>query len=181
MFCDRLMTRLLFLIATATLLCLPLHAQPYKWKDAQGRTVYSDQPPPNNIPQEDVIKGFKPKSSQAPAATSAPAAEGDAKPAPAVKPAEARPKPKSVAEQEMEFKKRQQDKAEAEEKKQKTEAEEKQRTEYCERSKGYLRALEDGVRIAETNAKGEKNYMDDAKRQRELEDLKKQMRENKCG
>ncbi len=181
MFRDHFVTRILFLIATVVLLCAPSQAQPYKWKDAQGRTVYSDQPPPNNIPPEDVIKGFKPKTSQTAPAASAPPAAGDAKSGAAAKPADTRPKQKSVAEQEMEFKKRQQDKAEAEEKKQKTEAEEKQREEYCERSKGYLRALEDGVRIAETNAKGEKNYMDDAKRQRELDDLKKQMRENKCG
>ena len=51
-----------FIIVAATLMAVasaPLSAaQLYQWKDAQGRTVYSDQPPPPNIKQVEK-KSFK--------------------------------------------------------------------------------------------------------------------------
>ncbi|TAK92007.1 MAG: DUF4124 domain-containing protein [Burkholderiaceae bacterium] len=175
-------TRILLSFIASAALCLTAQAQTtYKWKDAQGRTVYSDQPPPESVPSGDIVRGYKPKISAPPATTSGePVAEDTAKPAAEGKPAEKKYQPKSTAEQEMEFKKRQQEKTEAEEKKKKAQAEEKQRQEFCESSKGYLRALEDGVRIAQNTASGEKSYLDDDKRKHEIDDLKKQMRENKC-
>ena len=70
------------------LMALPLmvHAQVYKWKDASGKTIYSDVPPPSNVKQESII-GSKPVApaaapSAVPAATAtagAPAAAGDPK------------------------------------------------------------------------------------------------------
>jgi len=68
----------------------------------------------------------------------------------------------------MDFRKRMQESAEAEKK----QAEEQKNTEMraadCERLRGYLKALQDGLRITRTDAKGNQEYLDDAQRASEI-------------
>ena len=56
------------------------HAQ-YQWIDKDGRRVFSDRPPPADVPQKNVLK--QPRMSNAPLITTAPAAPAAAASTPA--------------------------------------------------------------------------------------------------
>lgn len=162
--------------------CLITHAQaPYKWRDSNGRIIYSDTPPPPEIPTSNILKGnFKtpPKTgTEAPAQSSEQSAGANTN---QNKGEEKKSGPKSLAEKELEFKKRQLEKAEAEKKAQQAAQEESERQQFCERAKGYLRSLESGVRISQTATNGELKYMDDAQRTSEIALTKKRLSENQC-
>src|SRR4051795_10747432 len=89
------------------LLAAPVSADMYKWTDENGKTHYSDQPPPNAITKSETIKAAKPQAN--PAAAPPPAAAGQPGAIP----------PKSANDQEMEFRKRRLQQAEIEAKTQK--------------------------------------------------------------
>ena len=154
---------------------MPAFAQ-WAWRDGSGRTVYSDQPPPSNITSDQIMRqpgpGSQPRStvdntnSPAAAAASAPDAKGgDGKEAP-------KSGPKTLAEREMEFRKRMQESAEAEKKQADEQARNEQRSAECERMRGYLKALEDGQRIARTDGQGNREYIDDDQRASEVRRMK---------
>jgi hypothetical protein len=147
----------------------PAAAQ-WAWKDDNGRTVYSDRPPPASVNTDRIVR--QPPNKQTVLPTPAPA-DPSAKPAPDGKPATSATAPKSLAEQEMEFRKRQQERADAEKKAQDEQVKLAARAADCERAKGYLRAIEDGNRIERTNASGEREYLDDAQRAVEAERTRK--------
>ena len=149
---------LLALVGSAWLVVAPAGAQTYKWKDADGKIHYSDQPPPANAKEEATVKQRKPAS----AATAAPAA-GENK----------APKAKTYVEQEADFKKRQVEAAEreAEEKKKAAGAAAKKQT--CDRARAQLRSLQAGGRVTQTNAQGEREYMNDAQIAQAIESEKK--------
>ena len=147
----------------------PAAAQ-WAWKDDNGRTVYSDRPPPASVNTDRIVR--QPPNKQTVLPTPAPV-DPSAKPAPDGKPAASATAPKSLAEQEMEFRKRQQERADAEKKAQDEQVKLAARAADCERAKGYLRAIEDGNRIERTNASGEREYLDDAQRAVEAERTRK--------
>lgn len=129
------------------LMALPLmaHAQVYKWRDANGKTIYSDVPPPGNVKQELII-GNKPV---APAvAAGAPAAASDPKKAAADKDAEAR--------------KRQVEAEAAKKKDEAKQAELEQRQQNCLKAKTNLQNYKIGGRLSRANEKGEREYLSDA-------------------
>ena len=144
----------------------PAFAQ-WKWKDKSGHTQYSDLPPPATVSDADILQrpngssrksapSFAPSSAQAAvAAMAASAASGAASgPTKAVEP-ELEAKRRKVAEEEAA-------KHRAEEEKQKV-----ARAENCQRAKGQLKALEDGMRMSRINAKGEQEILDDKGRAEE--------------
>ena len=149
---------LMALIGGVWFAATPAAAQTYKWKDADGKIHYSDQPPPANAKEEATVKPRKPAS----AATAAPAAteNGTAK-------------AKTYVEQEADFKRRQVEAAEreAEEKKKAAEAAEKKQN--CDRARAQLRALQDGGRVTHVNNQGEREYMSDAQVAQAIESGKK--------
>ena len=130
---------LVVLLAVAT----AASAQTYKWKDASGRTQYSDTPPPAGTKNVQQIR----KATGAPAA---PAAGGAQQ--------------KTIAEQEAEFRKRIESKKEAEAKQAKAEQDEQIRARNCERAKRQLKAHEIGTRMTRINEKGERITLSDAER-----------------
>jgi hypothetical protein len=71
---------------------------------------------------------------------------------------------KTLAEREQEYRKRQLDRAEAEKKQADEQALAARRQQECNRARGYLRQLEDGIRIARTDAQGNREILDDAQR-----------------
>lgn len=152
------------LLATAT----PASAQ-WAWRDAGGSVVFSDQAPPPTIPDSQIIRRpagrTAPPAAPAavvPAATPAAAAAGTA--------AAAKPTgPRSAAEQEQDFRKRQQERADADKKQAETQSANARREADCERARGYLRQLEDGMRIARTDAQGNREILDDAARSAEVQ------------
>jgi len=154
--------RLLFL--TLSLLALNASAQ-WSWVDQNGRRIFSDRAPPNDIPAQNIVKrpgrtiaapadpdtqASPAGQSPSPSATTPQLAASVAKPS-GVDPALAERKKKdelaqktqSVAEQERLF---------------------KQRFDNCERAKLAKKGLDSGIRIAKTNASGEREIMDEAAR-----------------
>ena len=155
------MPRLSIVLLSAVLgaaLALPAAAQ-WKWRDKGGQIQYSDLPPPAGITDQDILQ--RPASAQrrATAAAAAAAASVAASAAPAA----------PRVEPELETKRR---KAE-EEKLAKSKAEEDKiaaaRADNCTRAKGYARQLDDGMRIARTNDKGEREFLDDKQRAAEAQ------------
>jgi Skp family chaperone for outer membrane proteins len=131
--------------ATATL---------YKWTDAQGRVVYSDQPPQANVKTEQ-LRGAPPPANPNAA--------------------------KELAQREADFRKRQADAAAASAKAGKAQASDAQRAEGCAQAKGELKQLaESQLAIYRYNEKGEREVMDEDARARERAKLNTWVRDNKC-
>ena len=135
-------------------LALPAAAQ-WKWRDQRGQTQYSDTPPPPGTAEKDIL--------QRPNAI----VRHDAQPASA--PASGAPAlaPKAVdTDLDTKRKKAEQDAADA------RKADEAKviavRAENCSRAKAQMRTLDSGVRLARTNEKGEREYLDDKAREREV-------------
>ena len=116
-------------------------AQQYKWTDQSGRVQYGDVPPAGVSATR-----LRPTAPGVPAAESAPAAKEGEKP----------------LSPEAAFRKRQEDAAKASEKQAKTEQEAREKRENCSRAQNALRALESGQRVARTDDKGERYFLDDA-------------------
>jgi len=136
-------------------LAAPAYAQLYKWVDADGKVHYSDQPPPATARKEQKLN-----IRTTPPESAAPSAEGEV---PAAKPA-AGP---TTAEREMEYRKR---KVEEEQKQQKAEAEQKHMQENCLNAQRRARNYQEDGRIFTVDEKGERVYMDDEARMRNLRD-----------
>lgn len=141
---------------------LPLSASAqWQWVDNNGKKVFSDQPPPTDIPEKNILRRAGPSpSARAPApVTPAPEGSTDA----AATPKAAAPKPSGV-DKELEEKTK---KAEAEQKaKEAAEAAKiaKAKTESCARAREGKATIDSGIRLAKVNAKGEREIMDDAAR-----------------
>jgi hypothetical protein len=134
----------------------------WQWIDKDGRKVFSDQSPPGDIPAKNIIK--QPAVKGAAAAEAAASASQPKPAAPAV--------PKlSGKDQGLEDKKKRAEAAEAEKKKAEEEQAAQARADNCERSKRAKASFDSGVRIARINAKGEREYMDDAARAAETKRL----------
>lgn len=141
-------------LLAALFACLPAQAQIYQYKDAAGRTVISDRPPPAGaLPAKSHAAGNGVSTSEDPPATDGANA----------------PPPKTLADREMEFRKRQQAQREAAEKAQKESADKARRKEDCERAQRQLRMLESGERIALRDEKGERVFLEDMQRAAEIE------------
>jgi hypothetical protein len=78
----------------------------------------------------------------------------------------------TIAEQEMESK-RQQERADSERKAQEEQQKSAAKAAECERARGYLRGLEEGQRVVRTDASGNREYLDDAQREAEIERTRK--------
>jgi hypothetical protein len=157
--------RLVTGVALTVVVALPAAAQ-WAWRDDTGRTVFSDQPPPASVKKEQILRQPAGNVISAPSLQAPPPAPGSAPAAPAAKAATAGPR--TVAEQEQEFRKRQQERADAEKKQAEEQALNARKKQECERARGYLRQLEDGVRIARTDAQGNREILDDAQRTAEM-------------
>ena len=146
----------------------------WAWKDTNGRVVYSDRPPPSDVKAASILRQPSTQAAANPGPSSAlpddAAKPLDAKGADAKKDPGA---PKTVAEREMEFRKRQQERADGERKAADEQAKNAARTAECERARGYLKSLEDGVRITRTDASGNREFLDDAQRATEMERTRK--------
>ena len=151
---------LLALIGGAWLTTTSVVAETYKWKDADGKIHYSDQPPPANAKEETTVKPRKPAA----AATAAPAAAGKGA---------AATKTKTYVEQEADFKKRQVETAKREEEEKKKAAEAADKKQNCDRARAQLKSLQSGGRVSQSNAKGEREYMSDVQIAQAIEGAKK--------
>ncbi|CAG1017892.1 hypothetical protein BURC_02596 [Burkholderiaceae bacterium] len=149
------MARLSVVVLTALLgavLTGPAAAQ-WKWRDKGGQIQYSDLPPPSGVAEQDILQ--RPQASRRAPVASAPVA-----------PATIASAPKTV-EPELEARRRKAEQDEAAKRKAEEDKIAAARAENCVRAKGHLRTLEDGIRIARVNDKGEREILDDQQRANE--------------
>ena len=138
-------TRLFLSASSLIVACLmgsaPAHAALYKWTDANGRVVYSDQPPNGNFKTE-LVQGAAPPSN--PNAV------------------------KDMAAKEVELKKRQQEAAASSKQSDAQRAEMVKHNDQCIRMQSQARALAaEQIALVRYNAKGEPVYLDEATRRKE--------------
>jgi hypothetical protein len=136
----------------------------WQWVEKDGRKVFSDRSPPAEILDKDILKR-PPGAVRTEVVTDAtPAAASKQASAPILKASAPKLSGKDAG---LEAKKKKAEDDEATKKKADEEKLAKTKTENCERAKGSLATLQSGVRMASTNAKGEREIYDDAKRQTE--------------
>jgi hypothetical protein len=144
-----------YLLLGALLASLPALAQ-YSWIDGTGRRVFSDQPPPADVPQKNIrSKNGTPVA--AVAAVPASAASGQA----------------SGQDKTLEEKKKAADATAASKKQEEDQQLAKQRADNCQRAKTALTGLQSGVRIAQMDQQGQRSYMTDEQRAAETERTQK--------
>lgn len=136
----------------------------WQWIDKDGRKVFSDRAPPGDISDKSILK--RPGARATPAgATAEPAAITAAAPAPQ----ETASAPKlSGVDKELAEKKKKAEEAEVAKRKAEEEKILKAKIENCARAKQAKTSFSSGVRIARTNAQGEREVMDDAARTAEV-------------
>ena len=153
---NRARNRLLACAATAAVLTVaapPADAALYKWVDANGRTVYSDQVPP----------GVKAE----PVGAAPPPANPNAV--------------KDLANQDAEFRKRQLDRAEDGKKAEKARADAQKLATGCAQARAQIVNLRNGdFAMYKLNEKGERVFLDEAGRRAEIGRLEQSMRERNC-
>jgi hypothetical protein len=151
--------------ALAMGLCFAAAAQQYRWVDLDGRVQYGDTPPPG-------VKATRMRGgAAAPVAPAAPAAAG-AEGKPAAK------GPLSPAEQEAAFRQRQQETQKQQETDAQAARDAAQKKDQCARAQDYLRSLEGGQRIARTDSKGERYFLDEAQTAQELATARQGIQQN---
>ncbi len=155
------------LMTTLAAVCLAASAQ-WQWVDNDGRKVFSDRPPPAEIPDKNVLK--RPGARVLPATHNATSAEnpGDAASGAVAAKLPASAGKTSALDKELEAKKKQA--AEAERAKVMAEEERvaRAKAENCNRAKQGKTTFDSGIRIARINAAGEREIMDDAARAEEV-------------
>ena len=130
--------------------CLSLSAAAqWQWTDKDGRKVFSDQPPPVDIPDKNILKR---PGAQAPSMAPAPSPAAPAANAPRL----------SGKDKELEEKKAQADAEEAAKKKVEEERQAKVRSENCARARQNKAVYDSGRIMTHTNANGERVFMDEA-------------------
>jgi cytoskeletal protein RodZ len=133
----------------------------WQWRDERGQMQFSDLPPPRTGPEQNILQ--RPNTAAARSSTSEPAA-ADAASAPATA-------AKSI-DPALEARRRQAEQQQAAQRKadeaQAAQRAAEQRVQNCGRAREQVRLLESGQRITRTNARGEREFLDDAARGQEL-------------
>ncbi len=133
---------LLLLILTSTNALADIN----KWVDANGKVHYSDQPPPPDAKPK-TLRSFSDNPDSASSSVAA---------------------PKTLAEREADLKKAQKEKNEAADKAAQKQAAKDVQQASCDAAQQNLRSLQNGGRMVEIDAKGERSYIDDAQREQRI-------------
>ena len=134
----------------------------YKWRDANGRTVYSDLPPPVSAAPSVVLDAPARQASSVATVGSGGSADQTVakdKAAPVTRAA-----PLTPADRELESRKRAAEKTAAERKTAATADRDREMAEQCAQARSNLEAVDSGMRLAQINSKGEREILDDAQR-----------------
>jgi len=129
------------------------NAQIYTWKDANGHTHYSDQPPVGS--SSHTLNSGRPAPSYA-SDNDEPKTNGSAPSA-----ASSAPHKETWQEKDRDFKKRQKEKAEAQAKAQKEADANAAKEKRCTQLRNDLAALRAGGRFTQAGADGQRSYMTD--------------------
>jgi hypothetical protein len=134
----------------------------WQWIDKTGRKVFSDRPPPVDVPEKNILK----QPGMAPLATEMPASNV---PAAATPPGSA---PKGTGEdKELAEKKKQAADAEAAKRRQEEERVARAQADNCNRARQAKAGLDAGVRQMRINEKGEREFLDETGRAAEAQRL----------
>jgi hypothetical protein len=141
----------------------------YMWLDASGRKVFSDQPPPANTPAKRILQQPGKPTAAMPTAdasekTTEEAQTDGAKVADKAKAGAAPAAKNTNKDKDLEAAKKKLEDAEMAKKKAEQEKIDTAKAENCKRAKSAKATLDSGMRLAQTNAKGERGFMDDASR-----------------
>ena len=124
----------------------------YQWIDRDGRRVFSDTPPPVDLPEKNLLSRPRAAASAPQRAAVAPAKAASATPAAAPQPP---PKTGDAA---------------------KLKAEQEQaaaiRADNCRRATAAKAGLDSGMRLVRVNEQGEREFIDDAQRDAEQQRLR---------
>lgn len=170
---GRMKTHKLLLLAVACTWAVGAAAQ-WQWIDKDGRKVFSDRPPPQEIPEKSILKqpgGASRAALPAPAALateSAPANASEGSTAAASAPKPAASSPGAGKDKALEEKKAQAEAAEAAKKKAEEEKLAKAKAENCNRARLARAAFDSGRPITQSNAQGERIFLDEAGRAAEV-------------
>ena len=191
----------ILLLGTLLQLSPTAHAQ-WKWRDDLGRTHYSDQPPPPNVPASRIMtlpaKGAAPTPTPAPVPAGADSPEANAAPTKASPPVQAAtaqpggdaaagssadaPKasagPKTLAERALEMRRREAQRQADQRKEEDLARQAAARGQVCEGMRAEARTLESGMRIGRVNAQGEREIITDEERAARLQALRKDLQAN---
>lgn len=151
----------LLVLAMACTWSLGAMAQ-WQWLDKDGRKVFSDRPPPQEIPEKNILKqpgGMRPAPVAALPASSAesPSTPVASKPANTASAASGKDK-------ELEEKKAQAEAEETAKKKAEEEKAAKTRADNCQRAQQAKAAFDSGRPLTQTNAQGERIFLDEKSR-----------------
>jgi Domain of unknown function (DUF4124) len=164
-------TALPYLVASFGIVFSASALAQYMWLDASGRKVFSDQPPPANTPAKRILQQPGKPTAAMPTElvsekTTEEAQTDGAKVADKAK-AGAAPAAKNAnkdKDKDLEAAKKKLEDAEMAKKKAEQEKIDTAKAENCKRAKSAKATLDSGMRLAQTNAKGERGFMDDASR-----------------
>jgi len=155
----------MLLLAVACTWAMGATAQ-WQWIDKDGRKVFSDRPPPQEIPDKSILKQPGGNRSARPAPVPA-QASADGTPGVTSAPAAVASAPKPAAstpgggkDKELEEKKAQAEAAEAAKKKAEDEKVAKAKAENCTRARSAKAAFDAGKPITQANAQGERIFLD---------------------
>jgi hypothetical protein len=162
------------LLVLGCCVALAVQAQ-WQWLDKDGRRVFSDRPPPSDVPDKSILKRPGKATAAVPASVTAnpgssdPTSEGAKTPEEGVKRAADAAQAatgtsvarKAQAPSEIEIKKKQLADAEAARRKAEQEVVAKSKAENCERARASKRTLDSGVRLSRTTESGQREVFDD--------------------
>ena len=134
-----------------TLAAAAAYATTYKWTDANGRVVYSDQPPSGNFTVESIAAPPPPANPNA---------------------------VKELASKDAALQQRKQLRAEEESKAAKTRADAEQKRDQCGKARGQIAVMQSDQIVYQTNAKGEQVFLDSTARRKERDQLTAWVKEN---
>ena len=136
--------------------------------------MFSDFPPPQDVPERNILKR-PPGAAPAFAPSSAPKVTANQAASVAPTATASTPRPAASApkltgkDMELEKKKAQAEAEEAAKKKAEDQKQAAAKAESCERARRHLASLQSGVRIAQLNAQGEREFLSDEGRQAEMQ------------
>lgn len=161
------------LIACSLLAAAAAASAQWQWTDATGRKVFSDQPPPADVPDKAILR--RPPQPVAPrpgANGAAPVAAGGTAaagtPAATANPAASASRAAPGKDSELEKRKAAADAAEAARKKEDEQKREAARADNCQRARNALTTLQSGVRITKLGASGERQFLEDDEKAAEV-------------
>lgn len=128
----------------------------WKWRTPDGRCcIYSDRPPPQGVPDKDILA--RPAGNRQLTIVTLPASAAASAAGPAAK----------ASDPELEARRRKEKDAKDAAAKAEEAKVAQERAENCARAREYQRTLDSGVRITRPNAKGEQEVLDDQGRSQE--------------